>query len=115
MANNKKNQSKPKPIAKTPNFELISKAILAPHFSEKASKNEALKKYTIRINKKINKNTIKNIIEKTYDVKVIKVNILKNPAKKKLTQRGNERIARRNIKKAIITIKSKKKLDLTKL
>lgn len=110
----KKNKS-PAILSKTPDFALIEKSILAPHFSEKASKNEGLHKYTIRINKKVNKKTVKDIIEKTYGVKVIKVNITKNPSKKKWTQRGTKRIARKYIKKAVLTVETKKKLDLTKL
>lgn len=116
MSKTKKNQKTFKSkLAESPDFNLVKEYILSPHFSEKASKNEGLHKYTIRVNKKANKNIIKDIIEKTYKVKVLKVNILKNPAKKKLTQRGNLRTSRKSVKKAIITIEAKKKLDLTKI
>lgn len=96
-------------------FERFNKVIISPHFTEKSSKQESLGKYTFLVSKDATKSEIKDIIQKVYGVKVIKVNISKNRKKIKLTQRGFPRIARKDIKKAIVTIEKGKTIDPLKI
>lgn len=129
MAKQLKNKSKksiekntPKPVLKQgdtskqiKNFDLFNKIIVSPHFSEKSSKGEILRKYIFKVSNTANKSTLKKELEKIYNVKIGKINILKNRKKIKVNQKGSSREKRPDIKKAIVTLAKNQKLDALKI
>jgi len=85
--------------------------IKAPIITEKSSKvasNE--RKYVFKIDVKANKTQVKQAIEKIFNVKVEKINILNvHPKTKKV---GRYTGLTNRYKKAIITLKENNKIDL---
>ncbi|MDO8633244.1 MAG: 50S ribosomal protein L23 [Candidatus Wildermuthbacteria bacterium] len=57
--------------------------IVSPHITEKAGVLEKKGEYIFNVYPRTNKQEIKNAVEKTYGVKVTKVNIINIPAKRK--------------------------------
>jgi len=95
---------------KTNNMQNILGIIKYPVISDKATRLLELNKYTFMIDRKVNKFTIKNVIEYFFNVNVIKINTL-NTAQKKRTV-GRFSGYKSNYKKAIITLKEGDKINL---
>ena len=70
--------------AKKPTLGLSSVGVIvSPHITEKAGVLEKKGEYIFNVYPRTNKQEIKNAVEKTYGVKVTKVNIINIPAKRK--------------------------------
>jgi len=89
-------------------------ALIKPVVTEKATALSSKLKYAFWVNRKATKIDIKRAIKEAYGVEVATVHMMNTPAK--------TRIARRMIvdkrppmKKAIITLRGGKKLDVTKI
>ena len=77
--------------------------ILAPVITEKTAGMEALGKYAFKVAGDANKTEIKQAIEKNFNVKVEKVNIINSHPKKKRV--GKYTGMTNKYKKAIVTLK----------
>ncbi len=85
--------------------------MLKPVLTEK-SLNEAKEgKYTFIVDVRLNKFKIKDRIEKTFKVHVVKVRTLKVGGEVKKTMQGRIRIISA-LKKAIVVLREKEKIDL---
>ncbi len=78
-----------------------------PHVTEKSShQNSKLKQYVFRVGSDVTKGMVKDAVEKIFEVKVVRVNIINVPAKS--THRGtrNRRliVRRASYKKAMVTL-----------
>jgi large subunit ribosomal protein L23 len=82
-----------------------------PKLSEKVSLLEAQNKYVFLLRGRPNKISVKRAIEKTYNVKVTKVNILKEQPKVK-KYRGQIVKIPRPVKKVIVTLAAGQKINL---
>ena len=89
-------------------------ALIKPVVTEKATAHSAKLKYSFWVNRKATKIDIKMAIRDAYGVEVDTVRTMNTPAKKKIMRRLviNKRPP---MKKAIITLKGGKKLDVTKM
>lgn len=76
--------------------------ILAPIITEKTANMEADGKYAFKVANKANKTEIKNAIEKKFNVKVEKINIVNSHPKKKRVGKYTGMTSK--YKKAIITL-----------
>ena len=86
-------------------------SIRNPIITEKATILSEQNKTVFRVHNKANKKTIKKNIEKLFNVKVIKVNIINQKTKVKIRQ--GRRSSKSGYKKAIITLKKGQTIDLT--
>ncbi len=80
------------------------KILTRPIVSEKSFKQVSMGKYTFKVNPSANKISIAKAIEKVYDVKVVRVNIVRTQGKRKTSGRINGRTSA--TKKAIVTLKA---------
>ena len=76
--------------------------ILAPVITEKTANMEAEEKYAFKVANKANKTEVKQAIEKKFNVKVEKVNIVNSHPKHKRVGRYEGMTSR--YKKAIVTL-----------
>jgi large subunit ribosomal protein L23 len=85
-----------------------------PIVTEKATKLAEKMAYMFAIHSKATKIDVKMAIKELYGHDVAKVQIVKNPVKTRIMRRAltNRRDA---LKKAIITLKGKKKMDVNKI
>jgi len=81
---------------------LAYRVLERPQITEKATMLSSSNKYVFRINPRSNKNEVKKAIEKVYDVKVLKVNIINNFGKKR--RYGQIMGRTKDWKKAIVTV-----------
>ena len=86
-------------------------SIRSPIVTEKATILSEQNKTVFKVHEKANKKTIKKNIEKLFNVKVIKVNIINQKTKVKIKQ--GRRSYKSGFKKAIITLKKGQSIDLT--
>ena len=77
--------------------------IIKPIITEASMANMALKKYTFKVDKRSNKIEISKTVEKIFDVKVDKVNIVNVKGHKKRV--GSHQGYTSDWKKAIVTLK----------
>ena len=85
--------------------------IKAPIITEKSSKiSSDDRKYVFKVDVKANKTKVKQAIEKIFDVKVEKVNILN--VHPKIRKVGRYSGLTNKYKKAIVTLKENNKIDL---
>lgn len=84
--------------------------IKRPYVTEKASILADTNTYVFEVDERANKYQVKEAIEKTYKVNVVKVNIANLPAKKKGWGKLKGKKNRRT--KAIITIKEGQKIEI---
>lgn len=83
--------------------------ILAPLFTEKTvAANEAHSVFTFKVHKDANKIDVKESIQKLYDVRIEKVRIARVGSK----GRAHRKNVRKAYKKAIITLKGDKTIEL---
>lgn len=93
----------------------LYQTIIKPITTEKSERFATEGKYIFIVRKGSTKIDIKFAIEKLYGVEVDKVNIVKNPRKERTSRIRGRMIQRRALrKKAIVTLKGKKKIDLNK-
>jgi len=86
--------------------------LIRPHFSEKAvNARDSFNKYVFWVRTDANKSVIRREIEKRYGVKVIGVNMLNRRGKVKYFR--NKAGRRRLSKKAIVTLRSGDKIEIT--
>ena len=86
-------------------------SIRNPIITEKATILSEQNKTVFKVHDKANKKTIKKNIEKLFNVKVIKVNIINQKTKVKIRQ--GKKSYKKGYKKAIITLKKGQTIDLT--
>jgi|YNPMSStandDraft_1061717.scaffolds.fasta_scaffold01129_21 large subunit ribosomal protein L23 len=91
-------------------IEIFSKLIKKPILTEKAVSLSALNKYIFEVEESLNKSEIKKAIEKKYNVKVKKVNIIKSRKRRKRWLRTYSQP--KKYKKAIVTLEEGYKIDL---
>ncbi|MDR3116479.1 MAG: 50S ribosomal protein L23 [Bifidobacteriaceae bacterium] len=85
--------------------------LISPVISEKSYSRIDQGKYTFVVAKDSNKTSIKNAVEKIFDVKVEKVNTLNRKGKVARTRIGT--LAKRSdIKHAIVTLKQGQTIDV---
>lgn len=83
-----------------------------PLITEKITReSEKFGKYAFRVHPKANKKEIKSAVEKIFNVHVIQVNTLNNSGKWRRVRFQPGKTA--NWKKAVVTLKSGEKIDLT--
>ncbi len=78
-----------------------------PHITEKAShQNTKLKQYVFRVASEATKGMIKDAVERSFNVTVVKVNVINVPSKSSRRGIRNRRlmIRRSAYKKAIVTL-----------
>lgn len=86
-------------------------AVMTPRLSEKGTSMEKLNKYVFRIDGKSNKVEIRKALEKTYGVKVDRVNIITVKSRARRYGRTSGRIG--GFKKAVVTLKpDSKKIEI---
>ena len=88
--------------------------ILKPVVTEKATALGTKLKYIFWVNRKASKIDIKRAMKETYGVEVATVHTINTPAKKRMARRMIVD-KRPKMKKAIVTLKGGKKLDVTKI
>ena len=87
--------------------------IQCPKVTDKAYfLNQQLKKLVLQVHPQANKVLVKQAIEKLFDVKVARVNIMVCKGKSRKTRRGRETTQGPTIKKAIVTLKPGQELNL---
>ena len=90
--------------------EHLYKILLAPHVSEKATNLETLRKYVFKVANFATKETVKEAVEKLFNVHVTSVRILNTKSKAKRVGKIEGR--RKAWKKAYVMLKDGEKLDL---
>lgn len=91
----------------------IYEIIRNPRVTNKALQlNQQLKKLVLHVHPKANKSMVAEAIERLFDVKVKKVNIVVRKGKVRRTRRGREETQGPTMKKAIITLAPGYALDL---
>jgi large subunit ribosomal protein L23 len=84
--------------------------LLTPIFSEKSTAGFDSGKYAFKVAKFSKKSQIATAIEKVFDVKVAKINVINTPSKEKLFKRVKG--VRSGFKKAIVTLQPGFSMDL---
>ncbi|MDJ1257480.1 MAG: 50S ribosomal protein L23 [Candidatus Midichloria sp.] len=84
--------------------------LISPIFSEKATLSAESRKYIFKVLEQANKAKISMAIEKIFNVKVEKVNIIKVPAKKRVFKQIKG--VKSGFKKAVVTLQTGYSLDL---
>lgn len=92
-------------------------AIKAPKFTEKSMILKSNNKFTFIVDRKSTKGTIKEIIEKNYNVEVEKIAIAYSRPKLKRSRvsKKREKFLTKPIKKAIVTLKEGNTIDIFEL
>lgn len=83
----------------------LNNILISPVITEKSTNAQTEKKYSFLVDQRATKIEIQQAVEKAYNTKVAKVNII--PVLKKVRQigRGRTMTKRRAAKKAVITLK----------
>jgi len=92
-----------------------SEVLIRPRITEKVNgQMEKLNRYTFVVDKRANKDEIKNAVEEFYSVKVSNVNTVVVPAKSKsrFTKAGFVSGRKQGYKKAIVTLVDGDTIDL---
>lgn len=91
----------------------LNELIIEPLITEKVSLgSENFNRYGFVVNKKANKNQIKNAIESFYDVKVVAVRTAVIPGKVKRTSKAYKKTT--SYKKAIVDLAAGQKIEFFK-
>ena len=85
--------------------------ILSPVVTEKSTNQSEMNKVVFKVNRLLNKKSVKKSIEKIFKVNVVKVNILNKQSRVKISK--GKKIKVRGYKKAIVTLKKGQNIDLT--
>jgi len=90
----------------------IYDVLIEPIYSEKASVVSELNKHTFKVAKNATKQTIKEAVQKLFEVEVESVNVVNSKPKTKVFK---GRIGKRSgFKKAVVTLKEGQMLEFTK-
>jgi large subunit ribosomal protein L23 len=100
-----------KDIKKNPQRVEQDYVLKGPHISEKATLLAESGFYTFKVEKRANKNKVKEEVEKKYKVNVTDVRIVNIPSKKRRV--GKIEGKRSGYKKAIVKVKKGQSIDLT--
>ena len=84
--------------------------ILSPLVTEKSTNLSEMNKVVFKVNRLLNKRSVKKSIEKIFKVNVIKINTVNIKGKSKLVK--NRRAFKSGYKKAIVTLKKGQNIDL---
>lgn len=117
----KKEVEKAKPVEKNTEKALADKKeekpeksqghiVREPHISEKATTLAEKNQYTFKIHKNTNKPEIKKMVEKTYKVNVLSVNVIKIPKKKR--RLGRTEGWKKGYHKAVVKIQDGQKIEV---
>jgi large subunit ribosomal protein L23 len=85
--------------------------------TEKTVKLQELNKYTFKVALKANKIDVRRAVETLFNVKVVKVNIIRMPGKPKMIRRRGSAprpVEPREWKKAIVTLQEGQTIDALK-
>lgn len=93
----------------------ISQVIRKPVLTEKTVRGETMGKYTFEVDPDATKVDIKIALHQLYGVNVEKVNIIKGLPKFRIGKTRQAMQKRDTTRKAVITLKTGEKLDITKL
>ena len=85
--------------------------ILNPLVTEKSTNMSEMNIVVFKVNRLINKNSVKKSIEKIFKVNVVKVNIINKQSRMKKVRGKKVRVP--GYKKAIVTLKKGQNIDLT--
>ena len=85
--------------------------ILSPVVTEKSTNLSEMNKIVFKVNRSLNKKSVKNSIEKIFKVNVIKVNIINKQSRLKKVR--GKKIKVQGYKKAVVTLKKGQNIDLT--
>ena len=85
--------------------------IVSPTVTEKATSLSEFNKVVFKVNRLINKKSIKKNIEKIFKVNVVKINIINKQRRIKIARGKKTKV--QGYKKAIITLKKGQNIDLT--
>jgi large subunit ribosomal protein L23 len=83
------------------------------YVSEKATKLSSLNQYVFKVFKNTTKNEIKKQVEKSFNVKVAEVKIIKLPSKKRMI--GQQRGLKSGFKKAVVILKKGYSINQAKI
>lgn len=100
-------------VDETPSFAVSKnrQAVIIPRMSEKSTNLEKLNKYVFRVEGKSNKVEIRKALEKTYGVKVDKINIITTKSRARRYGKTPGRVG--GFKKAIVSLKpDSKKIEI---
>ena len=84
--------------------------ILSPVVTEKSTNQSEMNKVVFKVNRLLNKKSVKKSIEKIFKVNVIKINTINMKRKSKIVR--NKKAFKSGYKKAIITLKKGQSIDL---
>ena len=88
----------------------INRVLVKPTITEKSTILQESGKYTFQVAPRANKITVKEAVEKSFDVTVLDVNITKLHGKRK---RYGPRVAKQpDIKKAVVTLKQGDRINI---
>jgi large subunit ribosomal protein L23 len=87
-----------------------NEVLLAPVVSEKSYSLITDRKYTFRVHKDAHKTQVRQAVEELFDVKVVKVNIVKVQSKPK--RRGLIRGTRPGWKKAVVQLREGEEIQI---
>ncbi len=85
--------------------------ILSPVVTEKSTNQSEMNKVVFKVNRLLNKKSVKKSIEKIFKVNVVKVNIINKQSRLKMVR--GKKIRVQGYKKAIVTLKKGQNIDLT--
>ena len=85
--------------------------ILSPLVTEKSTYLSEMNKVVFKVNRSLNKRSVKKSIEKIFKVNVDKVNIINKQSRIKIVRGRKVRV--QGYKKAIVTLKKGQNIDLT--
>ncbi len=88
--------------------------ILKPVITEKATDQEKKGKYSVIVRKDATKIDVKEAFRALYGVKVLKINVMRTASKTRMGRGKNPVMKKHEFKKVIVTLDTKKPLDLTK-
>ncbi len=85
--------------------------ILEPIITEKSTNLAKMGKYVFRVDKRLSKTDIKNLVAKMFNVKVVTIKTLQEPGEIKKGMSGRKKRIMPT-KKAIVTLRDKETIDL---
>lgn len=100
----------PQPDADILPTKLTASLIVLPHTSEKAAALAAQNTYVFQVPLRSTKSEIRKVVEQTYTVHVVRVNILRGEGKR--VRRGGVRGQRKNWKKALVTLRAGENIQM---
>jgi large subunit ribosomal protein L23 len=86
--------------------------LVKPLITEKSMSETAANRYTFNVSRTSTKGQIKQAIEETFKVEVVKVNTTRKSGKRRRVGRLRREIKKPDAKKAIITVKEGQKIDI---